>query len=332
MEDALVPIARHFARLAVTAFLASAALPLAAQQGAPAATGPDAAYVAARAAYNAMPNGPGTGAFPAVMTTDATLPGHVIYRPASIAAGPPLGVLVWGNGGCMADGASARLHLLEIASHGYVVIAPGAVMSGPGAPAQRAERRPDAAGQLPPVATTSADVLAGVDWALAENQRAGSALKGRIDPALVAVAGHSCGGLQALQVATDPRIKAVIVHNSGVFADGTNPIRGMTVTKDLLLKLHTPVLYVLGGPSDVAFPNGTDDFKRIAHVPAALVQLPVGHGGTFFTANGGAVAALSVDWLEWQLRADKSAARSFKGANCRLCVVPTWTIERKGID
>lgn len=327
MENALIQTARHFGRLAAIAFMGAAALPLAAQQSAP-----DAARQAARAAYEAMPNGPGTGAYPAVMTADAALPDHVIYRPANIPAAPLLGVLVWGNGGCRADGASARQHLIEIASHGYVVIAPGQVMSGPGAQAPRPERRPDSAGQLPPVATTSADVLAGLDWALAENRRKGSALKGRIDPALVAVAGHSCGGLQALQVAPDPRIKAVIVHNSGVFTDGTNPISGMTVTKDLLRKLHTPVLYVLGGPEDVAFPNGTDDFKLIAHVPAALVQLPVGHGGTFTAANGGAVAALSVDWLEWQLRGDKSAARSFTGANCRLCVVPGWTIEKKGLD
>lgn len=327
MEDALVPIARHIARLAVTALLASLALPVGAQQASP-----DAAREADRAAYNAIPNGPGTGAYAAVMTTEPTLPAHVVYRPANIAAAPLLGVLVWGNGGCRDDGASARQHLLEIASHGYVVIAPGTVMSGPGAQMTRPERRPDTAGQLPPVATTSADVLAGVDWALAENQRTGSPLKGRIDPALMAVAGHSCGGLQALQVAPDPRIKAVIVHNSGIFTDGANPIRGMSVTKDLLLKLHTPVLYVLGGPSDVAFPNGTDDFKRIAHVPAALVQLPVGHGGTFFAVNGGAVAALSVDWLEWQLRGDKTAARTFKGASCRLCMVPGWTIEKKGID
>ena len=40
-------------------------------------------------------------------------------------------VLVWGNGACRADGASARQHLLEIASHAYLVIAPGKVRSGP---------------------------------------------------------------------------------------------------------------------------------------------------------------------------------------------------------
>lgn len=282
--------------------------------------------------FDTMPNGPGTGPYPAVMTQDPALPAHVIYRPADLAKAKALGVLVWGNGGCSADGASARQHLIEIASHGYVVIAPGDIMSGPGATKKREPRAPDKSGQLPPVATTSADVKAGLDWALAENAKAGSALYGRIDDKALAVAGHSCGGLQALEVAPDPRIRTVLVHNSGVFTDGTNPIRGITVNKAMLEKLHTPVLYVLGGPDDIAFPNGTDDFKRIDKVPAAMVQLPVGHGGTFRTLNGGAVAALSVDWLEWQLRGNKTAARTFTGSNCRLCVVPGWTIEKKGID
>lgn len=288
---------------------------------------------AARAHYDAMPNGPGTGPFAAVMVEDPGLADHVIYRPAQLSQAGKLGVLVWGNGGCRDDGASARQHLLEMASHGYLVIAPGRVLSGPGATAKPAPRRPDATtGKLPPVATTTADVLAGLDWAMAENVRTGSALMGRIDTNAVAVAGHSCGGLQAIQAAADPRIRAVIVHNSGVFTDGTNPISGMTVDKSLLAKFHTPVLYVLGGPDDVAWPNGTDDYARIAHVPAAMVSLPVGHGGTFRTANGGAVAALSLDWLEWQLRGDKTAARTFTGANCRLCGVPGWTIQKKGID
>ncbi|TWH84612.1 alpha/beta hydrolase [Novosphingobium taihuense] len=305
-------------QIAATLALTLAAAPLAAQEQ--------------PSAYDTMPVGPGTGAHPAVMTQDASLPAHVIYRPADMATSKELGVLVWGNGGCSADGASARQHLIEIASHGYIVIAPGEIMSGPGATRKREPRMADKSGQLPPVATTSADVKAGLDWALTENARKGSALYGRIDTRALAVAGHSCGGLQALELAPDPRIRAVLVHNSGVFTDGTNPIRGISVNKAMLEKLHTPVLYVLGGPEDIAFPNGTDDFKRIAKVPAALVQLPVGHGGTFHSANGGAVAALSVDWLEWQLRGDRTAARSFTGSNCRLCVVPGWTIEKKGID
>ena len=273
----------------------------------------------------------GTGPFPALIDTAAGFDRHVVYRPADLAAlgKRKLGVLVWGNGGCSDDGAGARRHLLEIASHGYLVIAPGRVLSGPGAVGQRTPRQPDANGALPPVATTAADVGAGIDWALAEARRRGSALKGRIDPAAIAVGGHSCGGLQALQLAGDPRVRTVMVHNSGIFTDGTNPIRGLTVTKDLLKTLRTPVIYFLGGPSDVAYPNGTDDFRRIDHVPAVLLQSQVGHGGTFGKPHGGAVAAVSVDWLEWQLRGDRSAARSFTGASCRLCAAADWTIERK---
>jgi dienelactone hydrolase len=182
----------------------------------------------------------------------------------------------------MADAAMmapARSTCWKIASHGYLVIAPGRVLSGPTATEKPVERKPDPTGKLPPVATTSADVRAGLDWALAQNGVKGGRYAGRIDPALTAASGHSCGGLQALEMARDPRIHAVVIHNSGVFADGSNPIQGITVTKELLKGIHTPIVYFLGGPTDVAFPNGSDDFRKIDHVPAALVNLPVGHGG-----------------------------------------------------
>lgn len=274
----------------------------------------------------------GTGPFPAKMSGDTDLANHVVYRPSNLSnlGKTRLGVLVWGNGGCSADGAGARRHLLEIASHGYLVIAPGRVLSGPNAVGRREERRPDASGALPPVATTSADVAEGIDWALKENGRVGSELFSRVDPNAIAVGGHSCGGLQALQLAADTRVKTVMVHNSGVFTDGTNPIRGISVSKDLLKTVKTPIIYFLGGPSDVAYPNGTDDFARINHVPAVLLQSQVGHGGTFGKPHGGAVAAVSVDWLEWQLRGDGSAARTFIGTNCRICTAADWTIQRKG--
>jgi dienelactone hydrolase len=288
---------------------------------------------AQRKAEDALPSTPGDGPYPARMETLPGLANHVIYRPANLAGlgKRKLGVVVWGNGGCSVDGAGARQHLLEIASYGYLVIAPGKVWSGPGAIGKLEQRGPDANGKLPPIATTSRDVLAGLTWALAQNTRPGSPFAGRIDPALTAVAGHSCGGLQALQAASDPRIHAVLIHNSGVFADGSNPIQGMNVDKSILRTLHTPVIYILGGPTDIAYPNGTDDFRKIDSVPAVLVNLPVGHGGTFRRPYGGAVSPVAVDWLEWQLRGDRSAGRTFTGANCRLCNSSAWTIERKKI-
>jgi dienelactone hydrolase len=283
---------------------------------------------AADAAYDALPDTPGTGRYPAARFVDPRLPDHVIYRPATRDA-RRLGVVVWGNGGCSDDGASARQHLAEIASHGYVVIAPGRILSGPGGPPRPAKRPPP--GPLG-IRTTTADVAAGIDWALAENRRAGSPLFGRIDPRAIAVSGHSCGGLQALQLAADPRVNAAIIHNSGVFKDGGNPIRGMTIDKSVLARLHTPVLYVMGGPGDVAWPNGNDDFDRIATVPAAIASLDVGHGGTFRDVNGGRVAPVAVAWLEWQLRGDTTAARWFKGPACRLCTDRAWTLRKKRID
>ena len=280
-----------------------------------------------------MPDTPGTGPFPALKQVTPSLADHVIYRPANLASlgKRKLGVLVWGNGGCSDDGASARLHLAEIASHGYLAIAPGIIRSGPGAPPSQPAQGPDASGKLPPVKTTAADLTKAIDWAYAENARAGSPFYHRLDLGRVAVAGHSCGGLQALLVAADPRVHAVVINNSGVFADGSNPIRGMEVDKSILKKLHTPVLYILGGPTDIAYPNGMDDFAKIDTVPVMVANLAVGHGGTFAKPNGGAVAQVAVKWLDWQLSGDQAAAKMFVGKDCGLCTDPAWTVDRKRI-
>jgi dienelactone hydrolase len=302
---------------------------IAAAQTPPAA--PDQAAQQRIAENNKLPDPLGTGRFPALKEEVASLPKHVVYRPRDLAAlgNQKLGVVAWGNGGCSDDGASSRFHLLEIASHGYLVIASGQVFSGPGA-ATAPPRAAAEPGQPLPARTVAADLTAAIDWALAENQRAGSSLFGRIDPRQVALSGWSCGGLQALAVAKDPRVKTVVMHNTGVLRDGPNTtIPGMDLTKDALANYHTPVIYILGGPPDIAYPNGMDDFERIAHVPVAVANLPVGHGGTFQEPNGGAAAAVAVSWLDWQLRGDATAARHFVGDDCALCRDARWTLQRK---
>ena len=302
-----------------------------AQQAPPAAT--DLARAMEEA--NKVPDTPGDGPYPAVMELDPGLPDHVIYRPADLApfAGGKLGVFAWGNGGCADDGASSRQHLAEIASYGYLVIAPGKWRSGPNAKvAREAPRTPPAGERLPPPATSADDVREGIDFALAENVRLGSRYANLIDKQAVAVGGFSCGGLQAISLASDPRISTVVVQNSGIFNDASQSIGGMTVSKDALKSFHTPVLYLLGGPTDVAYPNGSDDVARIGHVPVAFVNLPHGHGGTYARPMGGTAAGIVVDWLEWQLRHDAGAARSFVGANCRLCVNPEAKIELRNFD
>jgi hypothetical protein len=290
------------------------------------------------------PNTPGDGPYPAILETDPRLPDHVIYRPADLSpfAGGRLPVVAWGNGACTDDGTAHRFHLAQIASYGYLVIAAGPWRSGPGAtharPAPAAGAAPPPRPQAgagrspPPPPTTAEDLKEALDWALAEDGRGGSKFNSLIARDALAVAGHSCGGLQALEIGADPRVKTVLVHNSGIFNTPAPGRGGMSLTKDALDKLHTPVIYLLGGPTDIAYANGTDDFARISRVPVVLANLPVGHGGTFSQPMGGAVAHVAVDWLEWQLRADQAAARTFVGENCRLCSGTDWTIQRKGIE
>jgi len=315
------------------ATLAAMATSAAAQQPAPPPGGGD--FARAMAETNAVPDTPGDGPYPAIMELDDRLPDHVIYRPADLSpfAGGKLGVFAWGNGGCADDGASSRQHLAEIASYGYLVIAPGKWRSGPNAKvAREAPRSPPPGERLPPPATTADDVREGIDFALAENVRLGSRYANLIDKQAVAVGGFSCGGLQAISLAADPRISTVVVQNSGVFNDSRDSIGGMTVSKDALQAFHTPVLYLLGGPTDIAYANGQDDVSRIHQVPLAWVNLPYGHGGTYARPMGGPAAGIVVDWLEWTLRHDRGAARSFTGLNCRLCVNPEVTIELKNFD
>jgi hypothetical protein len=289
---------------------------------------------AAMEAFNKLPDTVGTGRYPALKEEVASLPDHVIYRPADLTklGKAQLGVLAWGNGGCAADGAGGRFHLAEIASHGYLAIASGKILSGPGAPPHAEPAMPAPGGPIPPPATKAASLTEAIDWALKENARAGSPYFGRINPNWVAVSGWSCGGLQALQIAADPRVHAVIIHNSGIFSAGANPMKGMDITKAALKKLHTPVIYILGGPTDIAYANGEDDFKRIEHVPAMVANLDVGHGGTFLQPNGGPAASVAVSWLDWQLKGDAQAAKRFAGPRCGLCSDPAWKVERKRLD
>lgn len=279
---------------------------------------------------NRRPDNIGTGPFPAMKEELASLPAHVVYRPRDLGAlgDTKLGVVAWGNGGCSDDAASSRFHLLEVASHGYLVIASGGIFSGPGA-RQRPEQAPVAEGQLPPPRTSAEQLTQAIDWALAENARQGSPYYGRISEEQIAVSGFSCGGIQALNVAGDPRIDTLVLMNTGIFNDGGPGMAGMEITKAALDTIHTPTIYILGGETDIAYANGMDDFERINHVPVAVANLPVGHGGTYSEENGGSAAQVAVDWLQWQLRGDAEAATTFVGPDCGLCRDAEWTLETK---
>lgn len=118
-------------------------------------------------------------------------------------------------------------------------------------------------------------------------------------------------------------------HDSGIFPDDQPQWGEMNLTKAGLEKIKVPLIYILGGPNDVAYKNGVDDVVRLNRVPVALASLDVGHGGTFLQPNGGKAVQIAIHWLDWQLKHDRRAERWFVGADCTLCVAKDVTYRAK---
>lgn len=265
----------------------------------------------------------GTGPCRAIMTENASLPEHTIFRPIDLSpfgskAGKTpcrLPLLVWGNGACANSPIEHAKFLSEIASHGYLVLATGIFPE-----TDKPYRGP---------MSKSEQQIEAIDWAFAQNADPKSEYYGRLDLKNICLAGMSCGGLQTLHNCADKRISAVMICNSGLFVNPAIAMPNMPMPrKEKLRDLHTPVIYILGGKPDIAYGNGMDDFHRIDHVPAIAANLPVGHGGTYMHPHGGEFGVVARLWLDWQLKKDKTAATMFVGEECGLSRRKGWTIER----
>jgi hypothetical protein len=251
---------------------------------------------------------PVTGTLEAVVETDATLSSHTIYRPKTLGAGKNYPILVWGNGACATDGTAHPEFFKEIVSHGYVVLVDG-TPKGTGGHDMGS-----------PLATLAKPQLNALTWATAQNGKACSRFYQSLDTTKVGAFGWSCGGLMTYGASSDPRIDAVIIMSSGLL----NP------DQTVLDKVHTPIAYVCGGSSDIAFDNCTRDYKNMKTVPAILANDPVGHGGTYYGDNGGSFAKIATAWFDWWLKGDATVKSRFTGANCTFCKSP-WTLETKNL-
>ena len=293
----------------------------------------------APAGANAATPARGTGPYRVVMKADPGLAHHTIYMPANLSAlhGAKLPLFVWANGGCENVGNRYRYFLSNIASHGYLVIAIGdigraSVESGKIWPKEPVlpPTPPDIHAAAP---SYPGDMTRAIDWAIERNNTAGNPLSGRLDTSKIAVSGHSCGGLQALTLAsTDARITTTLMMDSGVWGMGPGGLPGAPdVTKNTLRNIHGSIAYI-NGEFDVALPNAKDDFGRLQGTPVILaIRKSVAHSGTFWLTNGGAWGTVATAWLDWQLKGDTRAAHWFVGKDCRLCTNANWTIERKNI-
>jgi hypothetical protein len=262
----------------------------------------------------------GTGPYTALMVSDSTLATHTIFRPKELSVfgkKNKLPIIAWGNGACANSPWEHINFLSEVSSYGFLVIAIGPMPQE----GQRGGGR-----------STSSQMIDAINWAIAQNNDKSSPYYDKLDVSKIAVSGMSCGGLQTLETAPDPRVTTEVICNSGILGDPGSGMGGMpNLTKDHLLKLHAPALYILGGEKDIAYNNGMDDFKRINHVPVFVANMDVGHGGTYSKPHGGEFAKVATAWFQWQLKGDKEAGKMFTGEPCGLSSSPIWKAEKKNI-
>lgn len=252
---------------------------------------------------------PLTQRYTAMYETDSRLPNHTVYRPSNLAAVTErMPIVVWGNGACRADGTWFQEFLTPLSAHGILVIASG---------------NPGGSG------STNADMLIdAVDWAIAENSRAGSKYQGKLDTNAVAAMGQSCGGLEAIGASSDPRIKSTVLWNSGIFASGG--LGG--VDKTALQRLHAPVAWFTGGSSDIAYSNAVDDYSRVpSRIPAVIGHYGnVGHMGLFTDATVERhIVTVAASWLDATLYANAAARSRLIGPSCGLCSGTPWVLQSK---
>mgnify|MGYP003292460858 FL=1 len=255
----------------------------------------------------------GTGMFKAIAVKESGMPDFVIYRPKDLmhahARCGALPLLMFANGGCMDTSIGYERMLTEIASHGYIVMAIGEMQD------VRNDRKESH--------TPSSELKRGLDWIVQQSVTKGSDYYQNIDTARIGAAGHSCGGAQVLANAADARLKTYLILNAGM---GDMEMAG--ASKASLPNMHGPALYIVGGPSDVAFENAQKDYERITDTPVALADHPAsGHGGTYEHPYGGDYGRMVIDWLDWQLKGEKAKAAIFLDG--KLDKYEGWTIKAK---
>jgi hypothetical protein len=130
-------------------------------------------------------------------------------------------VLVWGNGACSDDGTSAQNFLAQVASYGFVAIASGSPGGNGGS-------------------TTVDWMTEAVAWVV------GGANGLNVDTSRIMAAGYSCGGTEAYQMQNNDAVSSIGIFNSGLLSD-----------YDFASQLTKPIIFALGGPSDIAHGNAS---------------------------------------------------------------------------
>jgi dienelactone hydrolase len=174
--------------------------------------------------------------------------------------------------------------------------------------------------------TDGTALIQAIDWIAAQGNDPASRFHQKVETSRVAAMGMSCGGLMSYGASADPRIATVGIWNSGLIQPDEKIFAG----------LHSSVIIVTGGESDIAYANGKRDFETLpARIPVFYGVYPsVGHGGTYNEDNGGPFGVAAVAWLKWQLMNDTGATGKgyFTGPACGICGDSKWKVASRALQ
>jgi dienelactone hydrolase len=248
--------------------------------------------------------------------TSANLPGYNIYRPADLAVGAPLPVIVWANGGCVRRDATWKTILERWAGEGFFVIAVTDLPnSDPAAPGR----------------FTVEEQAAAIEWAIRENGNPRSPYANRLDLNRIVAAGNSCGGMTSLALASrDARVKSVYILSGSSLGPNTTK----EAAAALMSKVSAPVLFIVGGEEDIARKPANLDYSLLREgIAAMVVSRSGGDHRTVSTdpAIQSDAADIGVSWFRATLNGDKAAVQTLRTNLCAKCDPQIWSAEMKNL-
>jgi hypothetical protein len=267
----------------------------------------------------------GTGPFPPVSDFAAMGPytsktvsnvgpnsNYTLYIPTELAPGGAKNPIVgWMSGG--ATDHTWYTLLPHLATHGFFVVASNTL------PSIGAE------------VELGAEIIAGIEWAIAENAKAGGEYEGKLDTTKIASVGYSMGSLSTFTIAMDERLTTT-VH-----------ISGGNMIPERIDNLRKPAAFICGIPGDascglldatcdIAATNCSTDFDA-ASTPVFYATFQSGHLGIMTSPFMERISGMTTEWLRYYLMSDSTSKASFIGDGCKYCADTTnWTVKQKNFE
>jgi hypothetical protein len=208
---------------------------------------------------------------------------YTVFRPANWVDGEKYPIITWGNGTCAYPGSYSAV-LAHVASHGFVVVASNGRFVANGAQKK------------------------GLDFMFAANEDSASPYYHRLDTTNVGAMGHSQGSGATVTVASDPRVKYVILFNGGTTAP--KPFLAISGDKDI------------GNPTVASYRSGVNAAPKAAFIFYHKILQTTGSvtGHLVLMMQPDRVVDATTGWWKYTLKGDMGAARDlFVGDSCGLC-------------